>query len=208
MTVEVMESFDKDNNLVKRTPYLRYDKNELISIFVPNVSKVLDVGCGAYPILSQDRDIVSIDDHTPVMWYEKFERQMKTGAIKGFKKIDIKNFVQADAHALPFKNFSFDFVVSSELLEHVNDPLKVLDEMQRVALNVVFSVPNEHDWSEDKRPFTNPGHKRFFDEKTLLNLLNESGLHSIEFMKVNFEGWSYFIVSGISKHVKRRTEEA
>lgn len=202
MVVEIIASFDGNNNLVKRTPFIRYDKREFISMLVPNISKVLDIGCGAYPVLSQERDIVCIDDHTPAMWYAKFERQMKEGIITGYKKIDIKNFIRADACALPFKDFSFDFAISSELLEHVDDPLKVLNEMQRVAFVIVFSVPNEHDWSPDKKPFTNKGHKRFFDDKSLLHLLNEVGLKNIESIKANFDGWSYFIISGISKHVK------
>ena len=42
------------------------------------------------------------------------------------------NFILADAESLPFKNGSFDAVLSTGLLEHFPDPQVVVNEMARV----------------------------------------------------------------------------
>jgi ubiquinone/menaquinone biosynthesis C-methylase UbiE len=43
------------------------------------------------------------------------------------------NFIQGDAHRLPFANESFDVVVSCETIEHLPDPGAGLNEMARVC---------------------------------------------------------------------------
>ncbi len=40
--------------------------------------------------------------------------------------------IVADAHALPFSESSFSIVLSTEMLEHVKNPQKVIHEIQRV----------------------------------------------------------------------------
>jgi SAM-dependent methyltransferase len=40
--------------------------------------------------------------------------------------------VFADAHRLPFKNDSLDFVIASEIIEHLNDPAAAASEIWRV----------------------------------------------------------------------------
>jgi len=55
----------------------------------------------------------------------------------------LPNFVQADAHYLPFANDAFDTAVLGDILEHSPDPLKMLREAGRVAYRVVITVPEE-----------------------------------------------------------------
>lgn len=55
--------------------------------------------------------------------------------------------VQGNAEKLPFSNRSFDFINVCEVIEHVEDPIKMLHELRRVlALNgiVYLSVPNRY----------------------------------------------------------------
>lgn len=64
------------------------------------------------------------------------------------KKIYLKknnvSFVQADAQMLPFLNSTFAMVVCTQVLEHVKNDLKVIEEISRVLKNngrFILSVP-------------------------------------------------------------------
>ena len=57
--------------------------------------------------------------------------------------IDGRPFVAADGLALPFKDQSFDYVVSSHILEHVDDPMKFISELCRVAKKGYIESPSE-----------------------------------------------------------------
>jgi SAM-dependent methyltransferase len=57
--------------------------------------------------------------------------------------IDRRPFVVADGHALPFKDGSFDYVIASHILEHVDDPQKFVSELARVARRGYIETPSE-----------------------------------------------------------------
>lgn len=48
------------------------------------------------------------------------------------KKYPHLNFIEADAHRLPFKPNTFDLIICYETIEHVADPLQVLRQMHKV----------------------------------------------------------------------------
>ena len=52
-----------------------------------------------------------------------------------------KNLVVADAHFIPFKNKSFDYVIASHIGEHVDNPIKFCAELQRVAKKGYIETP-------------------------------------------------------------------
>ena len=53
-------------------------------------------------------------------------------------------FLHASAHELPFGDDQFDVVVAAEVLEHLPDPVRGLEEMARVGRrHLVLSVPRE-----------------------------------------------------------------
>ncbi len=84
--------------------------------------------------------------------FEGFDRSKVTTV--DIDQYEIENFVRADAAKLPFKDNTFDIAVLAEILEHVEDDVKVLKEASRVAKNkVVITVPNEHEWGENANPF-------------------------------------------------------
>jgi hypothetical protein len=87
--------------------------------------KVLDLGSGLTvpykPILEQLGEYVAVDNRA-------------TGN---------DGIVKADAHNLPYGDKEFGFVWCSEMLEHVDDPAKVVSECKRVAKHgvILFSTP-------------------------------------------------------------------
>jgi SAM-dependent methyltransferase len=57
--------------------------------------------------------------------------------------IDKRPFVVADGLALPFKDNSFDYVITSHILEHIDDPHKFASELTRVAKRGYIETPSE-----------------------------------------------------------------
>lgn len=68
------------------------------------------------------KNIVAIDPYLPPLKY-------------GNSKYSNINFVQADAHCLPFKKLSVPYITTLETLEHVKNPKAVLIELGRILKN-------------------------------------------------------------------------
>lgn len=76
---------------------------------------------------------------------------------------DYPNFVQGDAHNLPFPDNSFATAVMGDMLEHVVDPVRVLQEAARVAPKVVMTTFEE--WRLGKQGLNiKAGRKLYFPE--------------------------------------------
>ncbi|MEM3861980.1 MAG: methyltransferase domain-containing protein, partial [Thermoplasmatales archaeon] len=95
------------------------------------IPPVLDVGCADDPIFEGSPLVYRCDID---VW-------------------DHPNFVQCDAEQLPYKSKSFNTVVISEILEHVNNPEAVVAEAVRVARKrVLITTPKESDWDATAHP--------------------------------------------------------
>ena len=99
--------------------------------------KVLDVGCG----------------------YRAHQNATVISDIKDFSNFyKDKNFIQIKDKTLPFKDKEFDFVISSHVIEHVEDFEFFIQELERVSSmgyielptrlgdNLVFENKNDHIW--------------------------------------------------------------
>lgn len=143
-------------------------------------------------------------------------------------KYSIPNFYQMDANDLKFPDKSFDIAILAEILEHVEDPVQVLKEANRVAKRVLMTIPNEHEWDKSYFPFqtleeasktknktieelaiegnpnatefyTKDGHKhlfhnRYYEEYTLKADLEIAGIIDYKMEKLQYNGWSFFVV--------------
>ena len=120
----------------------------VIAPLTAGVSKCLDVGCGDRP----------------------YEYLFKPGSYTGIDVQDSgrpSNMKQPDyfydGKSFPFENEIFDFVISTQVLEHVPNPLDILNEMARVCKlggRVVLSLPfvyPEHEVPFDYFRFTRYG---------------------------------------------------
>ncbi len=94
--------------------------------------KILDIGSAhGWVFDSQEWDVTYVD----------------------INEFDIPHFVCADAHDLPFEDNTYDVCCMNEILEHVNDPVKCLNEALRVCRKkVIYTVPNEYEWPAHYKP--------------------------------------------------------
>lgn len=102
-----------------------------------DINAILDAGCGEGFTLEYLR-VRNIGKS-----YEGIDFLQKAVEIgnKVHPKIKLK---QASIYELPYKDNSFDLVLSTEVLEHLEEPKKALKEIFRVSKKyVVLSVPNE-----------------------------------------------------------------
>ncbi len=166
-------------------------RSDMVKMLVPNNVRIIDIGADYGRLFGSKATNVDIRSH---------DRIKKTFAKSSNREMSVPNFIQADAACLPFKDHTYDYAILSEILEHVDDPVKVVNEAQRVAYVVVICVPNEYQWAKKNKPFgPQSGHKRFYTEESLWKLTENTGLQVIEFIKITYPGWSFFIISAGSK---------
>ena len=131
--------------------------------------KMLDVGCGTRP-----KGDVNID-----FFRGGFNPQ--TGdQIQGefMSPQKIENFIVSDAMHLPFKDESFNVVFSSNIIEHVQNPLLMLQEMCRVANRKVIIRCPHRKRSGAKMPY----HFNYFDENWFKKTSDILGFKSNQFV--------------------------
>ena len=122
---------------------------------------------------------------------------------------DEKDFVVADATALPFPNMSFDAVVSLDVLEHIPAPLraKAAAEMARVADRaVIVGFPPDQPWVREAEVDANgrwrelfgedyiwlQEHKEFglVDSSQIVTVFENAGMTVLRFGQGNAALWS------------------
>jgi ubiquinone/menaquinone biosynthesis C-methylase UbiE len=122
-------------------------------------SKILDVGCGrgflAKTILKHHpkAHLTGLDIYIPPY-------------LKNAKK---ETYIKGNVEKLPFKAKSFDTVISTHTLEHVQNPTKLIAEMRRVAKKkIIIVTPKQREYA-----YTFDLHLNFFPyEHSLARLLN------------------------------------
>lgn len=86
-----------------------------------------------------------------------------------------------DGYHIPFENDSFDLVILSHVLEHVEFERQLLREIRRVAAFVLIEVPRDYRYGVDKkmRHFLDYGHINIYTPTMLRFLVNSEGFEVI-----------------------------
>lgn len=110
----------------------------LISLTKPLSPKtILDAGCGEGFSMNKLK-LNGIGEKIEGIEYSK---DAISFGKKLFPDLTIK---QGSVYELPYKDNSFDLIVCTEVLEHLEDPKKAIKEMLRVTKKyLIISVPNE-----------------------------------------------------------------
>lgn len=115
---------------------------------------------------------------------------------KTLELTDKTTFLTCDAHELPFKDESYDFVICAEVLEHLQDPQKAAAELTRVLKKggtLLATAPNIVNLAEithtlkhllfflvKKEPITHISHFTYFSFPKLfknLKIIDRGGWH-------------------------------
>jgi SAM-dependent methyltransferase len=140
--------------------------------------KLLDVGCGHRPYEKT--------------YFSAAESYLGTDYLTDRSRPDIV----ASALDLPFDANTFDTVTSTEVLEHLVDPLRALTEMHRVLKPdgyLILSVPMH--WPRHEQPYD---YWRFTYDG-LLHLLQES---RFEVVRLFNRGRSYIFLGQVVQHIQ------
>ena len=130
----ISDKFEEWVNPFDLTSRLNWFSNQFDSIEIKD-KLVLDVGCG----MGSFSKLVRAKCGIPVPFDISRRLIMK---ISG----DLINCVNGDAMDLPFKDNSFELVVSSECIEHTCNPTKAIKEMERVLAPdgiIILTTPNK-----------------------------------------------------------------
>lgn len=131
---------------------------------------VLDAGCGTGGVLSNipNKEILKIGNDMSI---ESLSLGIKTGKII--------HGIQASNTHLPFKDNAFDISTSSEVLEHVEDDLSVLKELDRVTIHrIILTVPaHMYLWTDSDRILL---HKRRYSKSELSELITKADMRIVK----------------------------
>ena len=147
------------------------DAGALVGLADPG--RVLEVGCGpgdlARRLFSSEQDYIGVD----------ISQEEVSRARSAHPDLD---FRAASIYELPFADRSFDLVVACEVLEHLAEPRRGLDELNRVCSgHLLASVPWEPAWrllnlarGAYLRQFGNtPGHLQHFSRRRFRRLVRQ-----------------------------------
>lgn len=111
----------------------------LIADIVQPKSRVLDIGCGDGELLAWLAEHKSVDGRGVEIAGAEVRRAISRGvsAYQG----DI------DQGLADYPDATFDYVILSQTLQEVRQPLKVLREMLRIGTRVIVSFPNFGHWT-------------------------------------------------------------
>jgi len=130
--------------------------------------RALDVGCGWGREIARFPQGVGID--------------ICLSFLKTARNYMKNDFILADAHFLPFRDKTFDFVYMSEVLEHLTEPTKAIDEIARVIESrgrFVVQTPNKR---LTRHIAVDPKYRHLCEYNTseLVELLASRGFHVLK----------------------------
>jgi len=138
-----------------------------ISETIKNLNgKLLDIGCGTKPY----ENICNVDEYIGL--------EIDTAENRSNKNADYFY----DGLHMPFKDKSFDSLISNQVFEHVFNPNEFLKEINRITkINGIFLLTVPFVWDEHEQPYDYARYSSF----GLKHILKENGFDIIEHRKSN-----------------------
>ena len=130
-------------------------RKKAVAAMIPPHTTLLNVACGVSQIMHLlDPSVLHIG------------LDFSTKALHLFPGLRI----QADVRALPIRTKSVHTVIAMEILEHLDDPLPFLRDLQRIArTQIIVTVPHNR-----LAPEKEPLHRRTYTRPTLQDLITRA----------------------------------
>lgn len=138
-TMELTTNYTKHttSNPIQRFLLARFNKRLLECVRLANPKTILDAGCGEGFTMS----LLQAEGVRATMVGIDYSDDAIAIARKTAPELAIS---KASIYELPYKKSSFDLVICSEVLEHLETPVRAIAEISRVSKKyVLVSVPNE-----------------------------------------------------------------
>jgi ubiquinone/menaquinone biosynthesis C-methylase UbiE len=167
------DEFYKTHDEAWRMLGAKYKAQHIIDVCKgQSFKKVLEVGAGDGSILK----LLSDQNFAP----EYHAVEISDSGVAHIKSRDIKNLISVqefDGYKLPFEDDSFDLIILSHVLEHVEHERLLLREIKRVSKSFVIEVPIDYKPGVDKRikHFLAYGHINVYTPTSLRYLLQTEG---------------------------------
>lgn len=143
-------------------------------------AKVLEVGCGDGSILHCLSNVEFIKE---LYGLEISKAGVETTLKRNIEKV--KSCIEFDGHHIPYEDRSFDLVILSHVLEHVEFERAVLREIKRVSKHQIIEVPLEFNSLPDEKNDlvkTSFGHINIYSPNSLRFLLHSEDFTIIDEM--------------------------
>jgi len=151
----------------------KYKAQHIVDVCKGHIfKKVLEVGAGDGSILKFLADQNFAPEYDAVEISESGVGHILAKDIKGVKSVQV-----FDGYHLPFEKDSFDLIILSHVLEHVEHERILLRELKRVAHYCIIEVPLDYRAGVDKRikHFLAYGHINVYTPTSLRYLLRTEG---------------------------------
>jgi SAM-dependent methyltransferase len=144
-------------------------------------NKILEIGAGDGAILQQLAE--------KKFGKELFALEIVDNAVNRILSLGISSLVECklfNGYSIPYEDNTFDLVILSHVIEHLEFPRQLLYEVQRTAKHVFIEVPLEDTIRLPKDyKFTSTGHINSYSYKTFRRLVQSSNLEVIQQKTIN-----------------------
>ncbi len=125
--------------------------------------------------------------------------ELSTSAINLIKSQTIPYLVEAIKYQgveIPYEDNKFDLAVCTHVIEHVENPRVLLNEMKRVAKYCFFEVPLEDNFNASPNfVWSDTGHINFYNPRTFKFLLQSCGFEVMD-MKITLPSLQAHLYAG------------
>jgi protein-L-isoaspartate O-methyltransferase len=171
------------------------DKAKHILALCQNIrhDKIIEVGAGDGSVLARLEEFGFAKE---MLALEVAESAVKT--ISGINLQSLIEFKIFDGYAVPYEDKQFDLAIATHVIEHVEHPRLLLEELKRIATHVFIEVPLEYNFlgMRDANHAFKYGHINFFNPLLFSNLLKNMGFEIVDSRIYNSSLYIYKFQSG------------